>query len=394
MNGLTHKVGRLTVASGLVVFGTALLVDNLAGNTGYTGWVMKLWPLLLIGFGVEHLIRGILASRSPDSERIRLRFDIGGVIMLMSVVLLSVGVNTIRTLASTLPGRLVFSGPGVSRNDAATAKLGSARGLEVSVDAGAIYLQRSTGDEVSVEATYTAHGLAFDTDRVRHDLEGIRLNLTPGNVITVKADIPTSLTNVGIKYTIYAPAGLTVKANTHAGSIYVTDYQGNLQLSSNAGRLQIDDGGGSLDARSSAGTITVRNFNGAVTARASVGSVDVDRVNGPLRLDSGTGTINIRQFRGGKVTAETRTGSIHAATDAMLEGDVILKTSAGSVNLDLPRESSLRVTANTKMGSMSAPPFMRVSQNGPARSGTGVSRDGKYTVSLETSTGSIRFGLR
>jgi len=397
MKPIIQRVGRLTVAIGLVLFGVALLIDNFRGGQDYLTWVIKLWPALLIGFGVEYLVRSLIVQRQPEgTNQVALRFDFGGAFLLLLVGLLSAGIFTFRHWIVNEPGRITFiGGPSVSATDSAAVKVGNAKELQVDVSVGSVRLEQASNPaEVRVEATYTAYGLAIDTERVRADLGSIKLKITEGDVITVGTDTPNRLDNVSIKYVVYAPPGLKVKTDARAGSIQVTDYRGDMVLTTGAGRVDVEAGTGSVDARSSAGSITVRNFNGPVSARASIGQIEVDNVVGSLQLDSGTGSINVREFAGGKLVAETRTGGISVNSSAMLDGDVVLKTSAGSVSLVLPRESSMRASAQTRAGSMSLPPFMSVTGNGPSKSGVGTSGDGKYTVTLEAGTGSVHFTTR
>lgn len=403
MKPVVQKVGRITVAIGLVVFGIALLIDNLSGQMTYTGWVYKLWPALLIGFGLEYLIRSVLAQReaseAPDSPPRSLRFDLGGAFLLLLVIALSAGITTFRTWVTTAPGGRLdfvdFGGPRVSLDSSAVVPVDGAAELRIDVNAGTVRLeQHSLTDQVRVEATYTAQGFVFDANSARRDLERIRLAAERGNPITIRAEIPSDLRNVSVQFTVYAPPGMKIRAETGAGRIYVQHYNGDLDLRSGAGSIHVAAGAGSLNAGSGAGQITVADFEGPVSVKASVGTLSLRNIFGSIQADSGTGQILIREFQGPKVVAETRTGSISVSSNAVLAGDLVLKTSAGSINLDLPRDSSFRATAQTRAGSVTLPSFMATTgSTGPTRSGTGISGDGKHTITLEAGTGSIHFNL-
>lgn len=396
MKPATQKVGRITVALGLIVFGIALLLDNMGSTQNVTSWVYKLWPVILIGFGGEYLVRTVLAQRSGSENPAPLRFDIGGAILLLLVVALSFGITTARSWFSDETGRITFAGgDAVIRSDSAVLALDDAREVQVNVDAGTVrLLQHSKPDEIRIESTYTARGFIVDRERVRQDLDQIKLSATSGDVVKIRADMPRDLNNITVSYTIYAPPGLTVKAETGAGMVRVTDYKGDLHLSSGAGSIYVEAGAGSVAANSGAGSVVVRNFEGPVSARAGTGRLEVHNVVGNIQLDSGAGQISIREFTGGKLIADTRMGSIHADTSSVLSGDVVLKTSAGTINLTLPGESSMRASAQTRAGSLTLPSFMSANGNGPARSGMGTAGDGKYTVTLEAGTGSIHFNTR
>lgn len=390
MTPATQKVGRLTVAIGLVAFGAALLVDNLTANQGATTLVVKFWPLLLIGFGLEYLIRSILAQRNPEESR--LRFDFGGAFLLTLVVMLSVGVTTFRGWVEPQGGRLSFVGPVVEVSETATARVQGAQALTVDVSRGSIRLEPNTrNDEVRVEATYQAHGFIINRDEVRKELEQIKLTITEGADIKVIAEAPSNLNDVTIRYTVYAPPGLVVKAETDAGYMEVNGYQGDLELSSRVGWVMVTGGSGALAVTGGSGSIRVHDFTGPVTVKTNVGAIQIHNVIGAVQADSGTGTIHIQEFQGGNAVVETRTGGIFASTSSQLEGDVILKTQTGTVSLNVPESSSMRATAQIRTGNLSVPAFMSASRNGTASSAVGTSGEGAYTVILEAHTGAIHF---
>lgn len=399
MKPVVVRVGRITVALGLIAFGITLLLENTIGSSGFSSWVYKLWPLLLVGFGAEYLIRSVLAGQTREGEPpLALRFDLGGAFLLILVVLLTTGITTVRSwVASGTNGRFpVFSfGSGsVERTETRTFELGGARELRVDVPAGTIRLEQGSGPSVNVNATYVAHGVVLDGQAVMRELEQIRLEAGQGGSLSLRAVIPPGLHNVSVNLTLRVPPDLKVTAETGAGRIQVPNYKGELDLRSGAGQIQVDSGAGSLSISTGASQIVVNQFDGPVSAKAGVGSITLRNILGPIQADTGTGAISIRDFQGGKLVAETRTGGLHVTTGAVLEGDVILKTSAGSVTLEVPKESSMRVTAQTRAGSLNLPEFMATSGSAPARSGMGTNGEGKYTVTLEAGTGSVNFQTR
>jgi hypothetical protein len=394
MNG-TLKVGRITVAVSLVAFGTGLLLDNIGLYTGALSWVARLWPLMLIGFGVEYLVFTALGARSEQPRRFR--FDIGGAFLLAFIVLISVGVTAFQSINWPEGIRLNLPiGPQASVSGGQTVALQQAREVVADLSVGTIALQPSVREgEVRIAYTYTASGLTVSAD-AEELLSQIKLSVeNTGETLRINlADVPRNLNNVSLHYTLYVPAGLKVKLQTGAGRIEATGYSGTMDLTSNVGRIEVRAGEGALTAASGSGQIQVREFQGPVNAKTNIGSLEMDDVNGALQLDSGTGSIVVRDFRGGQLVAETRTGRIEASTGNPLEGNVSLKTNTGSVVLNAPEKSSMRATAQTRTGGLTVPPFMSLTRSGTGASAVGTSGDGKYTVSLEAGTGSVNFSLR
>lgn len=389
MNFMHQKVGRLTVAIGLVAVGLALLYDNLTLNQEAAALVVKLWPLLLIGFGVEYLLRSLLQPR--EGEEARLRFDFGGAFLLVLVVLLSMGVSAVRGFVVPEAGRFTFLGRAVEFRESAVAQVGESQELRVSFPMGSVRLEPNTSSsEVRVEATYFTQGLFANREGARQQLEQIELKVTEGRIMEVAAEIPSRLNDLSLQYVIYAPPGMKVKVET-LGLVESRHYTGEQELISRAGRVSAIAGRGPLGISAGAGSITVRDWEGPVAARTHVGSITLENLSGSIQAESGTGSINVAEYHGGRLAAETRTGSLNVRTLTALQGDVSLKTQTGSITLRLPLQSSMRATAQTRTGSLHVPSFMATTRNGASNSAVGTLGDGTHTVNLETGTGSITF---
>ncbi|HYF76934.1 MAG TPA: DUF4097 family beta strand repeat-containing protein [Symbiobacteriaceae bacterium] len=392
MNSL--KVGRVTVAVGLVAFGVGMLLDNLNLYEGAIAMMAKLWPLLLIGYGIEYMVQSIINHRSGEDRRIR--WDVGGGILLIVIVLLSVGITSFRTYVLPEGGNIGLNiGPSESRAETKQVALGNAKELVADVRVGSVSLRPNVNsNEVKVEATYTINGLIVDRDAIRQMLDEMELQISEGDTIRITTDVPNRLNNVSIAYVIYAPEGLKVRAQTGTGRIDVTGYKGDLQLTSNVGRIEVNAGKGTLVASSGSGYVGVQGFEGPVEAKTNVGSVNVRDTVGTLQLESRTGSIDVHEYHGGALVAETGTGRISVDTNVILDGNVSLKTQTGSINLTIPKESSVRATVQTRTGSVTTPDFMSVSRNGTASSASGTWRDGQFTVTLEASTGGVHFATK
>lgn len=391
MNSSIQKVGRITVAIGLVGFGIALLVDNLrSGQEGLT-LLLKLWPLLLIGFGAEYFIRSFLVQRAGTETK--LKFDWGGAFLLFFIAMLAVGITMVRSFIVSGPEAIISGlsfGPAISKSDQWNIPADGVKELVTDIDIGSVTVtQNSRTDTIRVEATYSANGYTTNREDVRSRLDQIKMKIDQGATVRLTPEIPVPIANPSIHYTVCAPPGIAIKASTGAGWIDVTTYKGDLNLNSRVGRISVIDGSGNLTADSGSGYVSVKGFDGPVSARTSVGALDISDVDGPVQLDTGTGTIQVREFRGGKLVAESRMGSVHATTRSVLEGDVILRTQSGTVGLTVPKESSMRVSAQTRTGSVNMPGTISVSRNGPASSATGSTGDGTYTVTLEANTGTV-----
>ncbi len=141
--------------------------------------------------------------------------------------------------------------------------------------------------------------------------------------------------NCKVDYEIELPAGVDVRGSTANGTIDLTDV-GEVQVGTNNGRVDLDGVAGRVDVETSNGRITGEGLNGD--------GVRVETSNGAIELD-----ISVAQ-------------------------DVEARTSNGSIELTVPADS-YRVTADTS--------------NGRTDIGVANDSDGRFTLDLRTSNGSI-----
>jgi putative adhesin len=122
------------------------------------------------------------------------------------------------------------------------------------------------------------------------------------------------------------------------------------------------------------------NPNLPLEVEAQAGSLRVRDVKGPIRADVQAGQTRIEGFEAAlQLTA--RAGSVRAS-GRLDEGSSHVSCEAGSVKLQLDPSSSVRVTARTTLGSISVA--------GREDRGTWVIGDGRATLDVETTMGSVR----
>ena len=77
-----HRVGSVTAGASMVVFGILLLIHTVFDFIDYQ-MVFSMWPLILIGLGIELLL-------SNFSEK-RMVYDKGAVVLLMIMMFFAIG---------------------------------------------------------------------------------------------------------------------------------------------------------------------------------------------------------------------------------------------------------------------------------------------------------------
>jgi len=384
------RVGRIPVGLALIAYGAVKITDGLNVTVSATGLLLKLWPLLLIALGAEYLIRSMLG----EGRSAALRFDFGGVFLLLLAVAIGSGITAVQWAVER--GAVAVVQAPVVRTLAVDAPATGVKSLRLSTSMGRIEVRPGSSDTIHVETTLSAHA----GDRVRptdvaRQLEQAEVRVTPGANAAVSVNLPAlSGAGLSISYSVSLPPGLLVEAESQAGSIQVFNYQGDLHLTSRMGPVNVDSGSGSLDVQGTSGSVLVRSFNGPISARTEMGRVEMVSTIGDLRLDTQSGPVVVTDFSGGGLEAHTNMGSVQARTDLPLAGDVKLSTQSGSITLSLPGSSSMRVTARTNAGSLNLPASLQRTRDGMGWSGSGTVGDGKYQVDLRTQMGPLTLFAR
>lgn len=81
-NSRIHRVGSITTGLSMVVFGVLFLL-HIFGNVISYETIFKLWPVILIGLGIEILLSNLISKKFV--------YDKGAVVLLILMVFLSVG---------------------------------------------------------------------------------------------------------------------------------------------------------------------------------------------------------------------------------------------------------------------------------------------------------------
>lgn len=337
----TH-VGRMTTGITLVVFGVLILL-SLTTDLDGLGWASKLWPLVLIGYGVEYL----LAQRGGN----KLRFDIAGALVVTVAFVGVIGFN-------------FFTGFGIGErfefhDESITIATENITSVYVSTHNGDVQVRPSTNNEISVKAYY--HIPAISEAQALEKLKDYELvvdntsSRLEAKVVHKRADW-LGFMNVSVDVIVKMPKELILEAKTSNGRI---DIQGmdNIKY-----------------AKTSNGRIVVADSSGK------------DAV-----LDTSNGRIEITRFIG-SVDADTSNGRIVVA-DSTVTGDWKLSTSNGNVEVDLVGDHNYKYAFSTSNGRINAtePPFPDFDNDKKVHGTVGT---GDHRLVIKTSNGKITVHVR
>lgn len=355
MRFLPKKIGRITVALGLITLGAILLADNL-GGTDFAGWAARLWPLLLVSLGLEYLLYATVVERSA-AQAGTYRFDTAGVVLLLLTLAAVQVAGFTRSLWAEWNGaelpplmalvagretaedvqareyalasearRLTIHGTGctlVVRGAARRSNLAVQTRTEVTAPT------RELAAQAAAEAQVVFTGGPYPEVRI----QGPRTS-GPGHwsqscaaTVELPEQIAVEVTGgPGVK--VEAMRGLVqIRAN---GNIEARGLAGELRVETDWGQVQIEDVAGTVDAQSGHGSMVARRFGGG----------RLDNTSGDLILEDWTGRL--------RVTSEH--GSVSARLASPPTGEIDLRTGVGRLDLVLPASSSARIEAITGTG--------------------------------------------
>lgn len=219
-------------------------------------------------------------------------------------------------------------------------KVGDNGNLTVAADMGSIEVTAAgQGDlKVTVYRKMDA-STRKEADRILEDLE---LEFTQsGNDVSVTARYhrDSKLFNwersrLRLRFVISVPKKYNVDLNTSGGSISVSDLTGKALSKTSGGSLTFGRIEGPVNGKTSGGSISLQGCTGNADVRTSGGSIRIGEVDGQVQAMTSGGSINIEKAKG-SVVAETSGGGIHV--DEVM-GDIDASTSGGSVSATISKQ--------------------------------------------------------
>lgn len=357
------KTGPITLALGLIALGAGALAVNLGFLSA--GLLLKFWPVLLIGLGLEYFVRKLVYSGRE------VQFSLPSVIVTVLLALALWLANTIYgfTPAGLIDELLGRHGPeSVSTWQGEPVEIAGGSRLEVENGAGSVEIVPSPDGRLHVSARIVGTGL---TGGGAGPGTG-KVFVEPGRVTRVYTKHADGrFSRVMLK--VEAPEGLKISVSNKLGSITASNTSAELlSLDSSAGSVEVDGHRGALNVENRLGEITVKNVNGTVDIEGSAGRINI---------------IN----PAGNVTAESKNGAIRLDSSVPLDKNYILKGENGEIAFRAPRNSSLKVQASSRNGGIIGMNSYR-SDYGQTR-GEAVIGGGAGSVRLETRNGAIKFEM-
>ncbi len=240
--------------------------------------------------------------------------------------------------------------------------------LEVT-DAQSILIQVDHGEVVIFEAENShleVGGQVWLPDELEYEVS------SDEKFFLIKARVNRiNTTNIPLHLEVHIPKNLLVRIETNSASIFSSNYQGTLEVTSASGNITMDQMTGGLTLQSNRGNITVGKSSGIISMVGNYGALNAQNVQGETAISTIMGNV---------------------VFDGLIEaGDVVrLETDHGAVSVNLSQASALGVQVRSTSGDITCLVPDIVSTT---RTCDGKIRSGDGTLAIRTVSGAVTMKL-
>ena len=291
-----------------------------------------------------------------------------------------------------------------------TFKLGANGVLALGNIAGDISITRATGADTTVEIVKTARGRDVNDAREMLQLVQVDVNERAGRA-DIRARYPSGdearrngrrNVNVSVAYTVAAPEGTRITAESISGSVKVADIKGDVSANTISGNIRISGAGRVNAAKTISGTVEIADakMDGALESSSVSGDVIMRRVSARrVSANSVSGHVKFDDLQCERVSGNTTSGTVTYVGPLQKTGRYELGSFSGEVRLYLQGGVGFEVDANSFSGNVTSDFDIVTRGQQTSRGGrrtvlTGTFGDGSAVLDLTTFSGSIVISKR
>lgn len=209
-----------------------------------------------------------------------------------------------------------------------------------------------------------------------------------GNAVAVKVANPGKRRGVSLAFIVSVPRSFNADLKTSGGSVTATDIAGEVRARTSGGGLTLARIRGPVNLETSGGSIDIRAVEGDVDMRTSGGSISAEQVQGRLVAKTSGGSIRLIDVCGA-IQAETSGGAVAARFPSPLRADCDLRTSAGSIMVEIDDSTGFDLDAEARGGETLADFDGLYGRRTHGRSLVAAINGGGPRLTMRTSSGSI-----
>ncbi len=250
-------------------------------------------------------------------------------------------------------------------------KVGKSPSLIVECFNGPIEVIADAKGEVTARVVKKSEALL--KGKAQEELKNIDVQFTQEKdtikIVARRADEKEHEGMAGVAAEIHVPANAAEDLRTSNGSIHVTG------------------GTGAITVKTTNGSVHAKDAKGNLHLTTTNGSIEVAGAAGRLELETTNGRINVAGERV-KLTAHTSNAAISFA-GTLGDGDHVLGTANGPINVTLPADAQFKVDAATSNGSIDCEFTGGGKTRGKVRLESSTGDNPALAMKLRTSNGSI-----
>ena len=236
--------------------------------------------------------------------------------------------------------------------------------LQISNSSGDVYVTGSS--ESTLEVTVKKSAKNHD------DLNALSANVASAPVgISITTDYPNHCSSCDVSYEIRVPRGVKVVVDDDSGDVHIKGTDGLIDVSESSGDVRLEDDTGAMNVSDSSGDVRLIDVTGSARVKSSSGEIKASGLtkNVDFYAASGDVTAKFSSFNG----VDT----------------VRMRTSSGSITLDVPRSFDARITATTDSGSLDSNLKLPIRDHDSGADLSVAVGSGKTTVNLVATSGDI-----
>ena len=283
-----------------------------------------------------------------------------------------------------------------------TVRIGASGQFDISNIAGDITITRGSGSDATIEVTKLSRGRSVEDARSMLPLVRVEI-VERGGRVEVRTHYPDEderrtnnrrNINVSVHYSISAPAGSSITADSISGNITVRDLNGELTLSSVSGNIGITNGGRIAAAKSISGNVEISatEIESASNVSSVSGNVTVRNLKA-RRLDLGSvsGNVIVDDVACDRIQAQTTSGNVEFRGPLSRGGRYDLQSHSGEIHVAVVGETGFALEANSFSGSVRTdlPITVQGTRGRERRIQRGTYGDGSAVLHLTTFSGNI-----
>ncbi|MGE5398356.1 MAG: DUF4097 family beta strand repeat-containing protein [Chitinophagales bacterium] len=343
------KVGTITTAVGLLALGIALLVHSINPGVEWLSNPIKWWPLLLIGLGIEILVKRI---RTEDKD-----MKIDPLIVVFFLGILAAGCYNLMKTEIVDSGVLGWKNQS-THHYLEQAALNGVKQISVESLRGEVVLRQSTDGKVKAETDLSLRSnrkIVFPNNLLSISQEGDKIVIREQG-----SELPSYFHQINTRTVIYLPPIIPVSIESvdqlDGGNI------SNPLTVSDVSDLELSDLASGLNVNSDSGQIVVRNARGKVQVNSNDGQIRLYNIPAGVQLAIDSGNIDLSEVYG-KIDVTSDSGNVNLRNIKAPNADCHIRNHEGNIDLSSGQLTDCRLMAVVGEGNLVMPQWISVPNN-------------------------------